>query len=180
MAERLDLDPSLVRIVWAILIVLSGGLFLLLYVVMAIVVPEAPTRRGPLGGLVTGERIARTGRSPGLGRSRRPARPFAADRTAERLVPDHPGATPGRGRRRRRGAGRAAARRRVPAADAAVRCAAAGARRRRPGAAAGTSAATAAAAVAPSIGGIVLILLGSYFLLRTVCAADRDRARSGR
>jgi phage shock protein C len=41
-AERLDLDPSLVRVVWLILIFLTGGLFLLLYIVMAIVVPEAP------------------------------------------------------------------------------------------------------------------------------------------
>ena len=41
-AERLDLDPSLVRVVWLILIFLTGGLFFLLYIVMAIVVPEAP------------------------------------------------------------------------------------------------------------------------------------------
>jgi phage shock protein PspC (stress-responsive transcriptional regulator) len=42
-AERLDLDPSLVRVVWVILMFLSGGLFFLLYIVMAILVPEAPT-----------------------------------------------------------------------------------------------------------------------------------------
>jgi phage shock protein PspC (stress-responsive transcriptional regulator) len=41
-AERLDLDPSLVRVVWLILTFLTGGLFFLLYIVMAIVVPEAP------------------------------------------------------------------------------------------------------------------------------------------
>jgi phage shock protein C len=41
-AERFDLDPSLVRVVWVILMFLSGGLFFLLYVAMAIVVPEAP------------------------------------------------------------------------------------------------------------------------------------------
>lgn len=42
-AERFDLDPSLVRIVWVILMVASGSLFFWLYVVMAIVVPEAPS-----------------------------------------------------------------------------------------------------------------------------------------
>lgn len=41
-AERFEIDPSLVRIGWVILMFLSGGLFFLLYVVMAFVVPEAP------------------------------------------------------------------------------------------------------------------------------------------
>ncbi len=41
-AEHLDADPSIIRIVWAILMVLTGGLALLVYVVMAIVVPERP------------------------------------------------------------------------------------------------------------------------------------------
>ena len=40
-AEYFDLDPSLVRIVWALL-VFAGGFGLLLYIVMAIVVPEEP------------------------------------------------------------------------------------------------------------------------------------------
>jgi phage shock protein C len=41
-AEMFDLDPSIIRIVWAVLIVLTGGLALLVYIVMAIVVPERP------------------------------------------------------------------------------------------------------------------------------------------
>ena len=41
-AERLDADPSIIRIVWAVLIFLTGGLALLVYIVMAIVVPERP------------------------------------------------------------------------------------------------------------------------------------------
>ena len=41
-AERLDADPSIIRVVWALLIILTGGLALVAYVVMAIVVPEAP------------------------------------------------------------------------------------------------------------------------------------------
>lgn len=40
LAEVLDADPSVVRIVWALLIFLTGGLALLVYIVMAIVVPE--------------------------------------------------------------------------------------------------------------------------------------------
>ena len=42
LAENLAIDPSLVRIVWAVLIVLTGGLAFLVYIVMAIVVPERP------------------------------------------------------------------------------------------------------------------------------------------
>jgi phage shock protein C len=41
-AERFDLDPSLVRVLWVVLVFVSGGLFLLLYIAMALVVPEAP------------------------------------------------------------------------------------------------------------------------------------------
>lgn len=40
LAELWDLDPSVVRIVWALLILLTGGIFLLIYVIMWIVVPE--------------------------------------------------------------------------------------------------------------------------------------------
>jgi phage shock protein C len=41
-AENIDADPSIIRIVWAVLIVLTGGIALLVYVVMAIVVPLRP------------------------------------------------------------------------------------------------------------------------------------------
>jgi phage shock protein C len=43
LAERLDLDPSLVRVGWAILTLFTGGIFLLVYIVMLFVVPEAPS-----------------------------------------------------------------------------------------------------------------------------------------
>jgi phage shock protein PspC (stress-responsive transcriptional regulator) len=42
LAEYLNLDPSLVRIVWAVLVFTTGGLFGLIYIIMWIVVPEAP------------------------------------------------------------------------------------------------------------------------------------------
>jgi phage shock protein PspC (stress-responsive transcriptional regulator) len=40
LADRLAIDPSVVRIVWVLLTFASGGLFLLVYIVMALVVPE--------------------------------------------------------------------------------------------------------------------------------------------
>jgi phage shock protein C len=43
LAVRFDVDPSIVRVVWVLLALLTGGLpFLVLYVVMVIVVPEEP------------------------------------------------------------------------------------------------------------------------------------------
>lgn len=42
-ADYLDVDPSIVRIIWAILALVTGGLFLVLYIVMWIVVPEGPS-----------------------------------------------------------------------------------------------------------------------------------------
>ncbi len=41
-AAWLGLDPSLVRIAWVVLAVGSGGIFLLVYIVMMVVVPLAP------------------------------------------------------------------------------------------------------------------------------------------
>jgi phage shock protein C len=48
MAEAYALDPAVVRVLWALLIILTGGLFLILYIVMAFVVPLRPTS-DPLG-----------------------------------------------------------------------------------------------------------------------------------
>jgi phage shock protein C len=41
-AEALDADPSVIRVVWALLVFLTGGIALVAYVVMAFVVPERP------------------------------------------------------------------------------------------------------------------------------------------
>jgi phage shock protein C len=41
-ADYFDLDPSLVRVAWVILALFSGGAFALIYLVMLIVVPEEP------------------------------------------------------------------------------------------------------------------------------------------
>lgn len=42
LAERLNADPSLIRIVWVLLMPLTGFLALGVYIVMALVVPEEP------------------------------------------------------------------------------------------------------------------------------------------
>ncbi len=42
LAQSMRLDPSIVRIIWAILVPATGGLALIVYIVMAIVVPEEP------------------------------------------------------------------------------------------------------------------------------------------
>ena len=42
-AEYLDADPSIVRVIWAILAIVTGGIFVVVYFVMWIVVPEGPT-----------------------------------------------------------------------------------------------------------------------------------------
>jgi phage shock protein PspC (stress-responsive transcriptional regulator) len=52
MAEWMDLDPAIVRLVWALLI-LAGGVGLLLYIIAAIVIPEAPYAMGPAMGAAT-------------------------------------------------------------------------------------------------------------------------------
>ena len=49
LAERMDIDPSVVRVVWAILVLPTGFLALLAYVVMAIVVPEEPFQPATAG-----------------------------------------------------------------------------------------------------------------------------------
>ncbi len=42
LAELWDADPSLIRVGWVLLAILTGGIALVVYIVMAIVVPEEP------------------------------------------------------------------------------------------------------------------------------------------
>lgn len=60
LAEYLNADPALVRIVWAILVVVTGGAALVVYIVAWIVVPEEPAAE-PTTDPVTGEVVAPTG-----------------------------------------------------------------------------------------------------------------------
>lgn len=39
-AEYFDADPAIVRVIWALLAIITGGVFLVIYIVMWIVVPE--------------------------------------------------------------------------------------------------------------------------------------------
>ena len=65
LAEMWGADPSLVRVIWALLVIFTGGLALLVYIVMAIVVPEeddyvptaaaAPHAATPTRATLTGE-----------------------------------------------------------------------------------------------------------------------------
>jgi phage shock protein PspC (stress-responsive transcriptional regulator) len=49
MAETWDLDPAIVRIGWVLLTLLTGGVLLIVYIVMALVVPVRPAGM-PVGG----------------------------------------------------------------------------------------------------------------------------------
>ena len=79
MADYFDMDPSIVRILWAVLALVTGGIFLVLYIVMWIVVPEGPSaatvasvrrRRTPHSARRAGQRASR-GRRFADGRRRR-------------------------------------------------------------------------------------------------------------
>lgn len=67
MAETYDFDPAVVRVMWALLILLSGGVFLILYIVMALVVPL----RAP--GMATWAAAMPAGSSTGPGGATEPA-----------------------------------------------------------------------------------------------------------
>ena len=66
LADYLNADPAIVRIVWAILVVVTGGAALIVYIVAWIVVPEGPAESiapatEPTTDPVTGEVVAPTG-----------------------------------------------------------------------------------------------------------------------
>ena len=104
-ADSLDLDPSLVRIVFALLGI-TGGIGLLLYIVMALVVPEepyyiptaaAPGGAGPTATSADADTAAGTadpapGMAPGMA-----AGSVAAPAGASPTGPGSPGPTPGPG-----------------------------------------------------------------------------------
>jgi phage shock protein C len=82
LADQLGLDPSLVRVAWVILAIVSGGLLALVYLVMMLVVPEEPDG-------VT----APTGRSRGEPEADAPSAtppPSAASATGERPTGERP------------------------------------------------------------------------------------------
>jgi phage shock protein C len=50
LAEMWGADPSLVRVIWALLVVFTGGVAFIVYIVMAIVIPEEPDLPLPVDG----------------------------------------------------------------------------------------------------------------------------------
>jgi len=68
-AEYFDLDPALVRVVWALLALITGGVFFILYIVMWIVVPLGSE---PLE--VAGGQPAAPGADPATGWNAQPRR----------------------------------------------------------------------------------------------------------
>lgn len=146
LAEIWNLDPSLVRIVWAVLVPLTGFIALLVYVVMAIVVPEedesgwVPPAASPGGASTPPE-----GGTP-VGASGAPASAAGEVRPGAPSPGIPPGPTTRAEWRAQRRAGRALRRHeRGPGSGAAVL-------------------------------GVALVIIGAYFLLREyVPAFDADR-----
>ncbi|HEX2220959.1 MAG TPA: PspC domain-containing protein [Candidatus Limnocylindria bacterium] len=60
LAAAWKVDPSLIRIGWAVLAVVTQGLALLVYLVMAVAVPEEPMRRPPLAESAGADPLAAT------------------------------------------------------------------------------------------------------------------------
>jgi phage shock protein C len=77
-ANWMNADPGLVRIAWALLVPLTGGLALVAYIVAWIVIPEEP--RGPEGVAAAGSE-AQIGGHP-IGSGPPSERGSAGDRTA--------------------------------------------------------------------------------------------------
>jgi len=101
LAEMWGADPSLVRVIWALLVIFTGGIALLVYIVMAIVVPEeddtyrtttgaAPHAATPTRATLTGETagssmpFAETGDAAGASQAAHDAR--AEARAARRAA----------------------------------------------------------------------------------------------
>lgn len=71
-AEYFDLDPALVRVAWALLALITGGVFFILYIVMWIVVPLAPEPApGAPGEAATAGADATSGWNPRPARAKR-------------------------------------------------------------------------------------------------------------
>ena len=68
MAEYLEVDPTVVRILWVLATIFTGGLVLLLYIVLAFVIPVNPFQGGPVPAGAWGAGYAGTGAAAdGLG-----------------------------------------------------------------------------------------------------------------
>ena len=64
LAERFDGDPSVFRVLWVIVSILSGGLAIIVYVAMAVIVPEADGDATPVGASATATGSADSSSTP--------------------------------------------------------------------------------------------------------------------
>jgi phage shock protein PspC (stress-responsive transcriptional regulator) len=55
LADLWDADPTLIRVLWALLVIFTGGLALVVYIVMAFVVPDEPWGAAPPGAFAAAE-----------------------------------------------------------------------------------------------------------------------------
>ena len=65
MAEYLEVDPTIVRILWVLATIFTGGLVLLLYIVLAFVIPVNPYQGGPVPAGAWGAGYASGAAAPG-------------------------------------------------------------------------------------------------------------------
>jgi len=178
LADRLDLDPALVRIGYAILALLSGIVpLLVLYVIMVVVIPEGPSWTGvrPVGPQPTGPgwTVAGTPASgtPASGTPADAAAPVAGmagdaaaptDAAPAQAMPTAPGAVPGWIPPGVPGGWDAASWRSQRSADRAARHAERAARR----------AGRRSDPIPAIIAGLFLVGLGAFFLLRRTFDID--------
>ena len=174
LADRLDLDPALVRIGYAILALLSGIFpLLVLYVVMVVVIPEGPSWTGvrPVGPQPTGPGWTVAGTpanagtpadaaAPAAGMPGDAAAPTAAAPTP--TMPTAPGAVPGWIPPGVPGGWDAGSWRDQRSADRAARHAERAARR----------ADRRSDPIPAIIAGLFLVALGAFFLLRNTFDID--------
>lgn len=91
LAEYWDADPSLIRIIWALLVLVTGGVALVIYIVMAFVVPDedaltyALPATPPTPGAVPPDQTPAAGPTGWIPPTPpAPASPYVADRLAAR------------------------------------------------------------------------------------------------
>ena len=168
LADRLDLDPALVRIGYAILDLVTGIFpMLVLYVIMVVVIPEEPSWAGvrPVGPQPTGPGWTVAGTpsdtvAPPAGMTGDAAAP--ADAAPTPVMPTAPGAIPGWIPPGVPGGWDAGSWRNQRSADRAARRAERAARR-------GERHSDPIAAI---IAGLFLVALGAFFLLRRIFDID--------
>lgn len=136
MAVWLNIDPSLIRIAWVLLGIFSGGIFAVVYIVMMIVVPLPPAGWVPVPGGIAGQG---PGPTAGWGAATPPTGPSGAapDWTQPPGAPAAPGSGWGSGF--------------APGAT--------------PGAPPGAGLSPSGQRNLAMVAGVVLILLGAWFLV---------------